>query len=170
MRETIPFHPASGPDAGPEMPPSVPTGTVMELWRAPLLEAAEARFDDWMAMLHARYDECLESLTDEHMAFEATFISTEADGSRWMYHLQVRGAGSRGLDLTKGIDAAHEAWARSTKHRGWEVLEPRLFLCPPQVRDALCAAAGADLLPTGALPDSSHRGQPPSGERLFSGR
>ena len=58
-----------------------------------------------------------------------------------MYHLQVRGVDSPGLQLDNDLDRTHQAFAIATKHRGWEELQPRLFLAPAQVRDAMVAAA-----------------------------
>lgn len=113
----------------------------MELSRARLLDGEEGRFDDWMQMLHDRMDECLATLSQEQMAFEATFLNQEADGSWWMYHLQVLGIASPGLALDNDLDVTHEAFARATKHRGWEELRPRLFLAPTAVREAMLHVA-----------------------------
>lgn len=137
----IPFRPTDETFPGWSMPPSVPEGMRLELSRARLLDGAEASFDDWMTTLHARYDECLATLPGEQMAFEATFLHQEADGSWWMYHMQLLGADSPGLQLDNDLDRTHEAFARRTKERGWEELRPRLLLCPPAVREALVAAA-----------------------------
>lgn len=139
--EPIPFSPAA-PDAPAwPMPPSVPEGVRLELSRARLLDGKEARFDDWMQTLHDRYDECLATLPQEQMAFEATFLNQEADGSWWMYHVQMLGQGSPGLVLDNDLDRTHHEFAVETKHRGWEELQPRLFLAPPSVRAALVEAA-----------------------------
>lgn len=126
------------------MPASVPQGIRLELSRARLLDGEEASFDEWMQMLHDRYDECLATLPQERMAFEATFLNQEADGSWWMYHLQVLGEDSPGLVLNNDLDRAHDAYARRTKHRGWEELEPRLFLVPDSVRAAMVDATRAE--------------------------
>ena len=145
--EPIPFRPVDDSFSGWPMPPSVPAGMKLELSRARLLDGEEATFDEWMQMLHNRYDECLATLPQERMAFEATFLNQEADGSWWMYHLQVMGESSPGLVLNNDLDRAHEAYARRTKHRGWEELQPRLFLAPDFVRaamvDAACGASEA---------------------------
>lgn len=139
--DPIPFRPV--PDGAPAlaMPPSVPDGVRLELSRARLLDGQEARFADWMGTLHERYDECLATLPRERMAFEATFLNQEADGSWWMYHLQVLGENSPGLDLDNDLDRTHHEYAVSTKHRGWEELTPALFLARPEVRAAMIAAA-----------------------------
>lgn len=138
---SIPFRPVAADFTGWPMPTSLPTGMKMELSRARLVDGKEARFDDWMQMLHDRYEECLATLPQERMAFEATFLNQEADGSWWMYHLQVMGEDSPGLILNNDLDRAHEAFARETKHRGWEELQPRLFLAPDIVREAMLRAA-----------------------------
>lgn len=139
----IPFRPVDRDFTGWPMPPSVPEGMQLELSRAKLLDGAERSFEDWMAMLHERYDECLATLPQERMAFEATFVHEEADGSLWMYHLQLCGEDSPGLILNNDLDREHERFARATKLPGWEELQPRLLLCPPSVRDALVAAGTA---------------------------
>ncbi|MCC3294744.1 DUF6176 family protein [Arthrobacter sp. zg-Y411] len=113
----------------------------MELSRARLLDGAESSFDDWMEMLHKRYDECLATLERELMAVEATFLNQEADGSWWMYHFQLRGQDSPGLIPDNSLDQAHLAYGMKTKHPGWEELEPRFFLAPPHVR-AVVESAG----------------------------
>ena len=143
----IPFRPVGDDFPGWPMPVSVPEGMRLELSRAKLLDGAEARFEEWMTMLNDRYDECVATLPQERMAFEATFVHREADGSWWMYHLSVLGEDSPGLVLDNDLDRAHLEYAKKTKHRGWEELQPRLFLCPPEVRTAMERAA---LSPDGA--------------------
>ena len=141
----IPFVPAARDFPGWPMPRSVPPGMRMELSRARLLDSRESLFDDWMAMLHERYDECLATLGRELMALEATFLNQEADGSWWMYHFQLMGNGSPGLVPDNPLDRAHLEYGKKTKHPGWEELQPRFFLCPPAVRAAVedAGAAGA---------------------------
>ena len=139
--EQIPFTPVDSSFPGWPMPASVPEGMSLQLSRARLLDGREASFDEWMRMLHDRYDECLATLPQERMAFEATFLNQEADGSWWMYHLQLVGEDSPGLVLDNDLDRAHHAYAVATKHKGWEELQPRLLLAPPEVREALVRAA-----------------------------
>lgn len=139
--ERIPFRPVDDDFTGWPMPMSVPSGMRLELSRARLLDGRESRFEEWMQMLHDRYDECLATLPQERMAFEATFLSREADDSWWMYHLQVVSDDSPGLILNNDLDRAHHEFAVGTKHRGWEELQPRLFLAPPSVRAAMIDAA-----------------------------
>ena len=141
--QPIPFRPAPSGFPGWPMPSSVPPGLRMELSRARLLDGKEASFDDWMTMLHRRYDECLATLDRELMAVEATFLNQEADGSWWMYHFQLLGEESPGLVPDNPLDQAHLEYAMKTKHAGWEELQPRFFLCPPEVRDAISKAGGA---------------------------
>ncbi|CAN5604551.1 hypothetical protein BH24ACT14_BH24ACT14_16560 [soil metagenome] len=52
-----------------EMPPSVPPGMRLELSRARLLPGAQDETGRWMKMLHDRYDDCLDTLSAERMAF-----------------------------------------------------------------------------------------------------
>ena len=119
------------------MPATVPDGLRLELSRALLLDGKEALLDEWMQMLTDRYDECLATLRAERAAFEATFKHTEADGSVWMYHLSLMGEGGSGLDSSNPVDAAHEDYARRTKHRGWEELTPLFMLGPSHITDAM---------------------------------
>ena len=137
----IPFHPTPDTFVGWPMPPSVPDGMRLELSRAKLLDGAEAEFESWMAMLHDRYDECVASLPAERMAFEATFLNREADGSLWMYHLQLRHEDSPGLQEEGDLDRAHVEFAKRTKERGWEELKPELLLVPDAVREQLVRSA-----------------------------
>ena len=136
----LPFEPAASDFPGWPMPASVPSGMRMELSRARLLDGAESSFDDWMEMLHERYDECLATLDRELMAVEATFLNREADGSWWMYHFQMMGEGSPGLVPDNPLDQAHLEYGMKTKHAGWEELQPRFFLCPEEVRAAVSRA------------------------------
>jgi len=119
------------------MPPSVAPGLRLELSRARLKPGQEAAFDDWMQMLHDRYDECLDTLSRERTAFEATFKHTEADGSVWMYHVSLMGVSGGGLDLSNPVDAAHEAFAREVKEPGWEELTPMFMIAPRHILEEL---------------------------------
>lgn len=113
----------------------------LELSRAKLLSGEEARFEEWMDMLNTRYDECVATLDQERMGFEATFVHQEADGSWWMYHLQLGSQDSPGLVIDNDLDRGHDAYARATKYPGWEELRPMFMLCPETVRGALTDAA-----------------------------
>lgn len=119
------------------MPGSVPDGMRLELSRARVLPGREDQLGEWMQMLHERYAECQATLPAERAAFEATFSHTEADGSTWMYHLSLVGEDGAGLDTSNPVDAAHEAWARQVKERGWEELTPMFLLAPPHILAAL---------------------------------
>jgi len=101
-------------DAPFPMPPSVPPGMRLELSRARLLPGAQEETERWMGMLHERYEECLDTLSAERMAFEATFRHTDADGTEWLYHLQLFGEDGGGLDLSNPVDAEHQAYAMQT--------------------------------------------------------
>lgn len=133
----IPFRPVEADFAGHPMPPTVPQGMRLELSRAPILPGKEAELAEWMAMLTERYAECVETLSAERHAFEATFRHVEADGSTWMYHVALSGEGGAGLDTSNPVDAAHEAHARRVKERGWEELTPMFMLAPDHIRDAM---------------------------------
>ena len=130
-----PFRPGFG--EGAPMPASVPEGVRLELSRARILPGREDQLGEWMQMLHERYAECQAALPAERAAFEATFSHTEADGSTWMYHLSLVGEGGSGLDTSNPVDAAHEAWARQVKERGWEELTPMFLLAPPHILTAM---------------------------------
>lgn len=131
------FRPAPDDFPGFPMPASVPDGLRLELSRAPLLDGAERAFDDWMATLHERYQECLESIGPQRAAFEATFTHTEADGSVWMYHLSLVGEPDPDVDLDSPIAQAHLEHAKRTKERGWEELAPQFMLTPTHIADQL---------------------------------
>ncbi|NYJ07152.1 DUF6176 family protein [Petropleomorpha daqingensis] len=87
--------------------------------------------------LHQRYEECLDTLSAERMAFEATFRHTDADGTEWLYHLQLSGEDGGGLDLANPVDAEHQAYAMRCKEPGWEELRPVLLLAPRPIRAAM---------------------------------
>ena len=132
---------------GHPMPPTVPQGLSLELSRAKLLDGKEAQLDEWMQMLTDRYDECLATLPNERAAFEATFKHTEADGSVWMYHLAVMGTEGGGLDTSNPVDAAHEDYAKRTKERGWEELQPLFMLAPTHITEALASWGNTGVAP-----------------------
>lgn len=144
MSERLPFQPVPRDFPGHPMPASVPPGMRLELSRCPIKEGQDAVFEEWMAMLNARRDEARETLAGERMAFEASFVHTEADGSRWMYHLQLFGDGDGGGELTAEhpLDRDHAAYSERAAERGWEELEPRLLLVPEPVERALLESAG----------------------------
>jgi hypothetical protein len=119
------------------MPSSVPEGLRLELSRAPVIPGKEDEFEQWMQMLNDRYDENLLALPAERAVFEATFRHTEADGSTWIYHLGLVGAGGGGLDESIPIDADHAAYSRRVKQPGWEELTPKFMLTPNHLRDAM---------------------------------
>lgn len=131
-RETSPPH---------DMPPSVPSGMRLELSRARLLAGAQGEVERWMKMLHERYEECLDTLSAERMAFEATFRHTDADGTEWLYHLSLYGEGGTGLDLSNPVDREHHEYALRSKEPGWEELRPVLMLAPRPISSLLEAWA-----------------------------
>jgi hypothetical protein len=123
------------------MPPSVPRGMRMELARASLKPGKGDRAAEWMQMLNDRYDECVATLPGEQMAFETIFFRTDADGTEWIYHLSVYGTGGGVLNEHSGsLDADQAAYSRECKERGWELLDPKFFLAPDSVRDAMVDA------------------------------
>jgi hypothetical protein len=119
------------------MPSSVPDGLRLELSRARIVEGKEDEFEEWMSALNDRYDEMQEGLPAERQVFEATFRSTEADGSTWIYHLSLMGENGGGNDESIPIDALHVRYSRRVKEPGWEELEPKLMLTPDHLRDAM---------------------------------
>ena len=129
--------------AGPmfEMPASVPAGMRLELSRARLLPGAQEETERWMQMLHDRYEECLDTLSAERMAFEATFRRTDTDGTEWIYHLSLYGEETSGLDLSNPVDREHYEYAVRCKEPGWEELRPVLMLTPRPIRPLLEAWA-----------------------------
>lgn len=119
------------------MPSSVPPGMRMELSRSRLLPGAQAETERWMEMLHERYEECLDTLSAERMAFEATFRHTDSDGTEWIYHFSLYGEDSAGMDLSNPVDQEHLAYAKRCKEPGWDELRPVLMLAPRPVRPVL---------------------------------
>lgn len=127
------------------MPPSVPDGMRLELLRARIKPGKEARITEWMAMLHERYQECLDVLPAERMAFESTFRHTDVDGSVWIYHLSLYGECGSELDESNSVSEAHATFSRECKEPGWQILRPELLLIPNEVRDALTRAGSGQL-------------------------
>lgn len=120
------------------MPSSVSAGMRIELMRARIVAGKSARTDEWMQMLNDRYEECVATLATERVAFETIFRGCDADGTEWIYHLAVYGEGGGVLDEQSGsLDADHAAFGRECKERGWEILDPQLFLATPLVRAAM---------------------------------
>lgn len=117
------------------MPPSVPPGMRLELSRSKIVPGQEAEAEAWMQMLNERYDECVDTLSEQRAAFEATFLHQEADGSTWIYHFALLGEGGRGLDPeASAIDRDHVDYGRKVKMRGWEELRPMFMLTPETIR------------------------------------
>ena len=133
----IPFRPHPRGFEGFPMPRTVPAGLRLELSRAPLQEGKEKELTEWMSVLSDRYEECVETLPAERSVFEATFRHREADGSMWMYHLQLMGEDGGGLDESNPVDAVHADYNQRVKQRGWEELEPLFMLTPNHLRDAM---------------------------------
>ncbi len=142
-----------------EMPPSVPPGMRLELSRARLLPGAQDETERWMKMMHDRYDDCLDTLSAERMAFEATFRHTDADGTEWLYHLSLYGEGTSGLDLSNPVNQAHQEYAMRCKEQGWEKMRPVLMLAPRPIRPALEAwgREGQSTAPPEPVPIPSQR-------------
>jgi hypothetical protein len=122
------------------MPPSVPRGMRLELAPARIKPGKSARANEWMAMLNARYDECVATLPGEQMAFEAIFRMTEADGTDWIYHLSLGGEGGSFDEQSGSLDADHAAFSRECKEPGWELITPQFLLVPDAVRAAILRA------------------------------
>lgn len=119
------------------MPPSVPDGLRLELARARVLPGQETLAREWMAMLNARYDECVATLSVERSAFEAWFLHTEADGVTWIYHVGLTGVDGAPLDIDSQLDADHLAYAMRVKEKGWEEFEPMFLLAPTHIIQAM---------------------------------
>lgn len=133
----IPFRPAPRDFAGHTMPGTVPAGMRLELSRCRVREGKEDEFVEWMDTLTDRYDECVQTLPAERAVFEATFRSTEADGSTWVYHLSLMGEEGGGLDESNPVDAFHGAYSRRVTEPGWEELEPMFMLTPDHLLQAM---------------------------------
>ena len=116
-----------------KMPPSLPLGMKLELSRAKLLPDTEEKFSEWMNFLHENYSEIQEGLGAEQAIFECTFVRSDEDGTRWIYHLSLMGESSKGLNTEIPLSAKHHDFAVQCKERGWEELQPTLFLAPKEV-------------------------------------
>lgn len=95
---TDPVVPAHSSSTAWVRPASVQPDMRLELSRARLLPGAAEETQRWMDMLHERYEECLDTLGPERMAFAATFRHTDSNGTEWIYHFSLYGEGSPGLD------------------------------------------------------------------------
>ncbi len=73
---------------------------------------AQAETERWMEMLHERYEECLDTLSAETVALEASSRHTDSDGTEWIYHVSLYSEDSAGLDLSNPVDSVLEAWTR----------------------------------------------------------
>ena len=135
--QRTPFDPQPRDFAGHRMPPTVPSGTRLELSRSRIVPGQESGFEDWMRMLTTRYDEALVPLSAERSAFEATFQHTDAAGTSWIYHLTFAGEEGSGLEESNAIDADHAAFSRRVKEPGWEEIIPRFMLTPAPVQEAM---------------------------------
>ena len=133
----IPFRPVPRDFAGFPMPATVPPGLRLELSRARVVAGMENELEEWMGMLTARYDECLETLPAERAVFEATFRHREADGSLWIYHVALVGEDGGGFDESNAVDADHAAYSRRVKEPGWKEIEPMFMLTPSHLRAAM---------------------------------
>lgn len=116
-----------------KMPRSLPSGMRLELSRARLLPNTEDKFSEWMEFLHENYSEIQAELGAEQAIFESTFVRSDEDGTRWIYHLSLMGETSKGLNTEIPLSAKHSEFARQCKERGWEELQPTLFLAPKEV-------------------------------------
>jgi hypothetical protein len=132
--DSIPFRPNPRDAEGHSMPSSVPPGMRLELSRAPIQPGREHELQEWMDTLNARYPEHQAALSDERQLFEATFRSTEADGSTWIYHLSLMGVETAGLDTERDLGAVHAAYSARVKQPGWEELVPMFMLTPDHIR------------------------------------
>lgn len=109
----------------------------LELGRARVLPGAEHLAEEWMAMLNARQDECVETLSVERSAFEGWFLHAEDDHTTWIYWVGLSGDGGASMDVDSQLDADHLAYARRVKEPGWERLRPMFMLTPDHIRAAL---------------------------------
>lgn len=116
-----------------KMPRSLPSGMRLELSRAKLLPNTEEKFTEWMDFLHDNYSEIQDGLGAEQAILESTFVRNDEDGTRWIYHLSLMGVTSKELNTEIPLSAKHSEFAKECKERGWEELQPTLFLAPEEV-------------------------------------
>jgi hypothetical protein len=119
------------------MPQSVPAGMRLELSRAKLLPNSEKTFSDWMEWLHQEYEQLQQGLGVERTVFESTFLHKDDNGTSWIYHLQLIGDDSNGLDTSNPLGAKHQEFAMRSKESGWEELQPVFLIASPEILESM---------------------------------
>jgi hypothetical protein len=119
------------------MPQSVPEGMRLELSRARLLTNSETTFSDWMEWLHQEYEQLQQGLGAERAVFESTFLHKDENGTSWIYHLQLIGDDSNGLDTSNPLSAKHQEFAMRSKESGWEELQPVFLIASSEILERM---------------------------------
>jgi hypothetical protein len=115
------------------MPQSVPTGMRLELSRGKLLPNSEKSFSDWMEWQHQEYEQLQQGLGVERAVFESTFLHEDDDGTRWIYHLQLIGDDSQGLDTSNPLGAKVQEFAMRSKESGWVEMQPVFLIASTEI-------------------------------------
>jgi hypothetical protein len=119
------------------MPQSVPAGMRLELSRAKLLPNSEKTFSDWMEWLHHEYVQLQLGLGEEKAVFECTFLHKDENETSWIYHLQLIGDDSNGLDTSNPLGAKIQEFAMRTKESGWDELQPVFLITSPEIMQSM---------------------------------
>jgi hypothetical protein len=106
------------------MPQSVPAGMRLELSKGKLLPNSETSVSEWMEWQHQKYEQLQQGLGVERAVFESTFLHEDEGGTRWIYHLQLIGDDSQGLDTTNPLGAKVQEFAMRSKESGWVEMQP----------------------------------------------
>ena len=80
----------------------------VEFHRFDMKAGAEARFDQWMGLLHRRHRDAVATLTRERTYFEAIFTAPDQPGR--LYWITVQGSGGAPVESsTLDLDRQHRA-------------------------------------------------------------
>jgi hypothetical protein len=119
------------------MPQSVPLGMRLELSRGKLLPNSENNFIDWMEWQHQEYEQLQHGLGVERAVFESTFLHEDEDGNRWIYHLQLIGDDSQGLDTSNPLGAKVQEFAMRSKESGWDEMQTVFLIASTEILECM---------------------------------
>jgi hypothetical protein len=109
----------------------------LELSRGKLLPNSEKSLSDWMEWQHQEYEQLQQCLGVERAVFESTFLHKDEDGIRWIYHMQLIGDDSQGLDTSNPLGAKVQEFAMRSKESGWVELQPVFLIASPEILESM---------------------------------
>jgi hypothetical protein len=109
----------------------------LELSRGKLLPNSEKSVSDWMQWLHQEYEQLQQGLGVERAVFESTFLHEDDEGIRWIYHLQLIGDDSQGLDTSNLLGAKVQEFAMRSKESGWVEMQPVFLIAPSEILESM---------------------------------